>query len=53
MSKQLYMKPEVLQHEQIAFETGLSSCVKIGIVDGSNPPDRVCLRPDGTWVDID
>lgn len=51
MTKKLYTKPEVLNHASIAFETGLSSC--IDVATRTNPPyNQVCLRPDGTWVDL-
>lgn len=49
MIKLPYSKPEVLAHEIIQFETGLSNCTKIGTVIGTNPPEKVCLKPDHTW----
>ncbi len=49
MGTKLYNKPEVISHESIVFETGLSSCIKIATVEHSNPPEKVCLRPNHTW----
>lgn len=52
MEKKLYSKPSVMSHESITFETGLSSCIKIATVDDTNPPEKVCLRPDHIWYPL-
>ncbi|MEK8126954.1 hypothetical protein WMW72_03425 [Paenibacillus filicis] len=52
MEKKQYAKPEIMSHEMISFETGLSSCVKVATVDGTNPVQKVCLRPDNTWINL-
>ncbi|MEK8126963.1 hypothetical protein WMW72_03470 [Paenibacillus filicis] len=49
MGKKLYARPEVMSHEMIAFETGLSSCIKIATVQNTNPPEKVCLYPNHKW----
>jgi len=52
LEKKLYVKPEIMNHELISFETGLSSCIKVATVDGTNPVQRVCLKADNTWHNL-
>ncbi|UUZ81161.1 hypothetical protein LJK88_41715 [Paenibacillus sp. P26] len=45
MRKKAYVKPAVLVHERIVFETSLSGCVCVADVGSV----KVCVKSDGTW----
>lgn len=47
--KKAYMKPEVLQHQSISFETAVSSCTPPSYPVYGTPHGNICLNEDYTW----
>ncbi len=49
MQKPAYSKPEVLSHQLISFETGISNCVYTCEMPGYG---TVCVKQDGSWEKV-
>lgn len=44
-----YVKPEVLEHAAIAFETAVSSCNPPSVPVNAPGIGDICVNPDQTW----
>ena len=44
-----YVKPGVVSHSQVKFETVISNCIPPS-QPGSWPGGNICVNPDGSWT---